>query len=517
MAVVFDYMPHDGEQLFTLIASPDAPGKYPTVIMRSPYEAHHNEMNDDELRADFAKNSAKWTDNGYIFIMQDCKGTGRSTGDSDAFVYEHEESRALLDYVRRQDFYNGEIFLTGGSYCGWVICSYAPYDEDIKGIVLEATDCELYNFLYLNSFYRASLHGIWYVDRYKRKGNLNKNFSSEKFLTLPMTEYSKEVFGEPCPVLDETFLHPDRDDPFWDTPMGGMYQRNTVKNARIPMLVTTGFFDIFCGGGHAMWDMIDEDVKKNCAFVVHPYSHGGTSEDQPYHFNDGELRELMGEFDLRWFEHIRRGTEPPAPLGKITYYELFDNNWHSEGYYDTANKKSFTLGSAEAEYDYDPRDPAPFNGGLSNNFGGTTFMDKPGTRGDVITCYTHEFAEDVHVRGKMSLTLRVKSDCPDTAFYARIGVVKPEGDFALRDSITKISNVTDDYKPGEYVTLQLELDPSALLIKKGERLRVDITSSAFPLFVPHTNNKGLFSIQDTARVAHNAVDLAESSLTVHYR
>lgn len=517
MAVVFDYMPHDGEQLFTLIASPDTPGKYPTVIMRSPYEAHHNEMDDETLRADFAKNSTKWTDNGYVFIMQDCKGTGRSTGDSDAFVYEYDESHALLDYVRRQDFYNGEIFLTGGSYCGWVICSYAPYDEDIKGIVLEATDCELYNFLYLNGFYRTFLHGEWYVDRYKRKGNLNKNFSFDKFLTLPMTEYSKKVFGEPCPVLDEIFMHPDRDDAYWDTPVGGSHQREAVKNARIPILVTTGIFDIFCGGGHAMWDMISEDIKDNCAFVVHAYHHGGTSDGQPYHFPGGELGELMGEFDLRWFDHIRKGTDSPAPLGKITYYELFDNNWHSEGYYDTAKDKTFTLGSAEAEYDYDPRDPAPFTGGLSNNFGGTAFMEKAGTRADVITCYTDEFEDDTHLRGKMSLTLRVKSDCEDTAFYARIAVVKPEGDFAIRDSITKLSNVDANYKPGDYVTLQLEFDPAAVLVKKGERLRVDITSSAYHLFLPHTNNRGLFSIQDTAIIAHNTVDLAESALTVYYR
>ena len=67
------------------------------------------------------------------------------------------------------------------------------------------------------------------------------------------------------------------------------------------------------------------------------------------------------------------------------------------------------------------------------------------------------------------------------------------------------------------MTLQLEFDPAAVLVKKGEKLRVDITSSAYHLFIPHTNNKGLFSVQETARIAHNTVDLSATNLTVSYR
>jgi len=48
------------------------------------------------------------------------------------------------------------------------------------------------------------------------------------------------------------------------------------------------------------------------------------------------------------------------------------------------------------------------------------------------------------------------------------------------------------------------------MIHKGEKLRIDISSSAFPLYVPHTNQKGLFSVQSTARIAENTVFLDES-------
>ena len=51
-------------------------------------------------------------------------------------------------------------------------------------------------------------------------------------------------------------------------------------------------------------------------------------------------------------------------------------------------------------------------------------------------------------------------------------------------------------------------------IAKGQRLRIDIASADAAHYVRHTNCKGLFSAQTTARIAHNTIDLAQSSLTL---
>ena len=60
------------------------------------------------------------------------------------------------------------------------------------------------------------------------------------------------------------------------------------------------------------------------------------------------------------------------------------------------------------------------------------------------------------------------------------------------------------------VTGPFSFDEHAFVIKRGEKLRIDISSSAFPLYVRHTNNKGLFTQQTTTRVADNSVDLEHS-------
>ena len=58
--------------------------------------------------------------------------------------------------------------------------------------------------------------------------------------------------------------------------------------------------------------------------------------------------------------------------------------------------------------------------------------------------------------------------------------------------------------------MDFSFDEHAFVIHKGEKIRIDISSSAFPHYVSHTNQRGLFSEQATARVANNTVELNES-------
>ena len=96
----------------------------------------------------------------------------------------------------------------------------------------------------------------------------------------------------------------------------------------------------------------------------------------------------------------------------------------------------------------------------------------------------------------------------------RLSLCKEQGDYGLRDDITQISNVTADYRPGEEIELEFTFDEHAFVIAAGEKLRIDISSSAYPLYVPHTNQKGLFSEQTTAKIAHNTVKLDGSYLEI---
>ena len=114
----------------------------------------------------------------------------------------------------------------------------------------------------------------------------------------------------------------------------------------------------------------------------------------------------------------------------------------------------------------------------------------------------------------MRARLCVRSTCEDTCFYVRLMLVKPEGYYGLRDDINQISNFRADYVPGEAVEMTFSFDEHAFRIQKGESIRIDVSSSAYPHYVRHTNQRGLFSLQSTARVADNTVILDASELTI---
>lgn len=512
--VFFEYLQHNNAKLFTLVCLPAESGKYPVVIYRNPYVDDAEAQTEDEICAVKLREFERWTDNGYAVVFQHCRGRGKSSGDCIPYINEREDGLFLQDWIRRQPFYNGELYLCGGSYTSSVHFVTAPFADDIKGAVLEVQDCERYNCNYRNGFYKMGLHGGWYVKMYKKKSNLRKCFTTASYNMLPMADFSRTVFGEKAEDFDEILRHPDKDDVFWKTRYGGGEAHDAIKHAHIPILLVTGFYDIYTGGVFDMWNGLDEQTKRQSALAVHPFDHSGTGENQPVFFENGVLKKEFEDYPIRWLNAIRKNDISPFEKGKVTYYKLFGNEWCCDGFENTTAVQRMPLGTGEVTYRYNPYNPASFKGGLSANFGGNAWQDEPDSRYDIVSLYTPEFAENTFVKGKIKAKLKVKSNCEDTCFYIRISLSKAEGDYGIRDDINQISNFSKDYIPGEVIEMDFSFDEHAFVVGKGEKLRIDISSSAYPHYVRHTNNKGLFSEQTTAKIADNTVLLDESYIEI---
>lgn len=509
----YAYIKVDGAELFTSVCLPEKEGKYPTVIFRAPYVDDMEEKSEEEIVAIYAEGDKTLLENGFATVHQHCRGRGKSTGDCIPYIYEREDGLSLHGWVREQSFYNGSLYLVGGSYTASVHYVTAPFASDIKGAVLSVQDSERYNCNYRNGFYKMGLHGDWYVSMYKRKGGLYKTYTKDAYRMLPLSDFSRSVFGENAADFDEILRHPDKNDPFWTTTRyGGAEAHNAAVHANIPILFTTGFYDIYTGGVFDMWFSLDKQTRAKCALAVNPYDHGGAPSATSGEFPDGTLASHFGNYTLDWLLYARDGKKPPFETGKVTYYKLFSNVWCTDTFEDTGKTLSLSLGSGEHTYRYNPYAPACFKEGLSCNFGGTGYGAPPNSRYDIISIYTEPFEEDTVVKGKMNARIKVKSDCPDTCFYMRVYLATEAGDYGLRDDITKISNFNKEYREGDTLEITFSFDEHAFLIKKGERIRVDISSSAFPQYVPHTNTRGLFSEQTVARVAQNTVILTDAAL-----
>src|SRR5215475_2229308 len=100
----------DGVILRGDIYRPDADGKFPVLLQRTPYRRFvwGNDI-------DFAQYAASL---GYIVFLQDVRGRYTSDGEWRPFVHESEDGYDTIEWIAAQPYSNGKVGMFGGSYVG---------------------------------------------------------------------------------------------------------------------------------------------------------------------------------------------------------------------------------------------------------------------------------------------------------------------------------------------------------------------------------------------------------------
>ena len=502
----YEYLKLNGEDLFTVVMLPKKDGRFPVVICRSPYVAHTVDMTEEEIAQGCFNSYKFWLECGYAVIFQHCRGQGKSTGAFVPYIYEREDGLALREWIRNQSFYNGELFLMGGSYTASLHYATAPFESDIKGAVLEIQDSERYRLWYRNGQMRKG-HANWHFNLYKAKCNLNKNFSIKSFSELPLKGLSERVLGDRAEDFEQMLEASSPSHEFWLTRFGGIDAKDAVTNADIPILLTTGFNDFYIGGVYKMWNCMSEQTRNKSALLVSPYHHGDSyNENYGVSFPMGKRRQAFGEYyQIDWFDNIRKGKPLQYKKGKVTYYRVFEDKWQDDFYGTSTKELTVPLGCDTLSFEYDPKDPPAFReeGAFAEDFDG---------RKDIVSVYTPTFDKNVFVKGQMKVNLMVESNCQDTSFYVRISIKKQAYTYVLRHDITALCYQLGDYKDRSVVALDFCFDEHAFLIKKGECLRIDISSTDNNAYVCHTNKKGEYYLQTQTEKAENKIYLDKSFL-----
>ncbi len=510
------YVPSEGNEIFTMVFLPEKEGRYPAILLRNPYVKTEEDLTPEEVLERHVAEMKRFTDRGYAAIYQHCRGCGQSKGEFLPFVCERADGLALQEWVRRQSFYNGEQYLLGGSYLAYVHYATFPFAPDVKAAVLSIMDPAQYGNWYLNGSLKIGLLGDWFGQMYRQKTLRTRAYTRDYFNTLPLDGLSELAFGEPSAVLDGVIRSPEPTDPHWSTPEGSAHMRDAMQKMKIPVLYCTGQYDIFVGGMRKGWRETPKEQRDRCALLISAYDHG----DAPIkngglvHEKGSRAEQFGRDYEIDWFDAVRGLRPYPVPRGQVTYYRLFEDRWETGDCAPAEGRMALPLGSGARTYTYNPFAPTKFPGGLTNGFGGSLPQPAAGSKADVVSVYTEPFARDVFVRGAMEVELTVASDCEDTGFYVRVDIEKPEGDYGLRDSITSLCRQAPDYVPGRKAKIRFSFDEHAFLIRKGERLRIDIASADNTHYVRHTNRKGPYWQQREAKAAHNTVWLDESALVL---
>ena len=97
----------DGTILRADIYRPNAPGKFPILLTRTPYDKN----NDLEF-------SLKAVARGYVVINQDVRGRYSSEGEWYPFLHEAEDGYDTIEWAAALPYSDGRVGMYGGSYVG---------------------------------------------------------------------------------------------------------------------------------------------------------------------------------------------------------------------------------------------------------------------------------------------------------------------------------------------------------------------------------------------------------------
>jgi len=134
--------------------------------------------------------------------------------------------------------------------------------------------------------------------------------------------------------------------------------------------------------------------------------------------------------------------------------------------------------SAPDPYVYDPADPTP-------SIGGPALMGEPfavdnrllESRADVLTFTSEPLSAPRDLIGEVEAELHVASTAPSADFFVRVCRVDPQGvSMNVCDGLQRVNFTT----PGVPQRVRVRLWPTAHRISTGERLRIQVSSGAFP-------------------------------------
>ncbi len=142
-------------------------------------------------------------------------------------------------------------------------------------------------------------------------------------------------------------------------------------------------------------------------------------------------------------------------------------------------------GGAPDRYHYDPSDPTPACGGaaLMAKSAGRKDQAPRETRADVVTYTSAALARPLTVIGPLSLAVYLTTSQPHTDIFVRVCDVSPQGKSAnIADGIVRLGPSDVQASKDGLVALTVAMWPTATTFAEGHRIRLQVSSGAYPLF-----------------------------------
>ena len=503
------YLPADGE-------------RFPVLLNVTPY------IKDSVNRASVRSMIWTFVRAGYAVVHVDVRGRGNSEGTFTPFYQEIEDGYDTLEWCGTQPWSNGNVGTFGKSYGG--IAQLYPMrlgSKYHKAAFVECApsmhpfhDCTAYSFgvfMPIMRMWQTLLTGKTNKDEI-----YDSDFDWESWANVrPMKDWASKVgLGED--IYSVIYGHETYDDFF-----KRIWEEDMIDRMSVPCYFVTGWFDDSISGALDHFPALtgrhaDLKVRRSQKLLIGPWAHALSA---PFH-KDSKI----GDFDygknsvvpldleaIRWFnywlKHVDNGTDRDPPVriflmgpNKWMNFDKFPpSNTSEKTLYLAANGPSNTLngkgtlaeghGTTESStFTYDPHNPAPtpfwkesFQNGTNEDL---RYIQR---RKDVLVFTSKPLTQPMNVVGMLTAELFVSTSATDTDFVTRLSDVH-EGGYAqrLQHGIFRLRyrdgfESTKTVKPDEIVKIKVSMSATSHQFKKEHRVRLEVTSSAYPSYAPNFN------------------------------
>jgi putative CocE/NonD family hydrolase len=523
----------DGVKLRATLFRPDAPGRFPAIVYRTPYG--------QEAYADEPEFPIKAAQRGYLVFLVDVRGRYTSDGEFEAYRNEKADGYDVIEWAGSHSRSDGRVGSYGQSYPGfvqWLALSQNP--PHYVTAVPSMTPTSSHHFFFQGGAFNLTWFD-WFMplivpDLRRRAGDDSGPWdyepAYEDWLPQRRDYYMKrpligtDLLRRWAPYYYEWVKHPD-DSEWWRF---ADVERD-FDQMRVPVYLVTGWYDNNYGpvgatrGFNGMRrEAATAEARERTKLIIGPWTHSSIHV----------LKTRFGEIDfgpnagldfeallLRWFDARLKGLdngidrEPPVRL-----FVMGDNAWRFENEWplERAQPRSWYLrgqgqavtaagegrlsleapGNAEPtdHYVFDPANPI-----WDAQFETSGALDQASfeSREDVLVYTTDPLEQDLEITGEMVVELFVSIDRPDADLAVRVTDVHPDGtSYAINGPEAGYLRLR--YREG--LDRQVLMEPGRIypvrigdmltsnVFKKGHRIRLQVTSSRAPHFDPNPNTGG---------------------------
>ncbi len=537
----------DGITLYADIYRPTSSGKFPVILMRTPY---------DKSVGWAVSPVFKIVPRGYVVIIQDVRGRYTSEGEWYPFKHEQADGFDTVEWAATLPYSDGKVGMMGGSYVGATqMLAAIAQPPHLAGIAPNVTASNYHE----NWTYQGGAFEQWFDQNWTSQlaQNTLQRLIAENTnallgtSTLPLANYPVFNFGQlpadaqltaaVAPYYLDWLAHPDYDD-YWKQ----WSIEEHFSNIAVPMLQVGGWYDIFNGGtlrnymgakahgaseaartkqhllieigGHAGFGRRIGDVDFG------PHATENAYTDVILDWYDFLFKDLRNQFatdkPVKLFvmgaNEYRQQDDWPPPQAQPTKYFLHSGGKANSLRGDGSLAASAPKSEPSDTYVYNPANPVPTVGGplccdAKHMEPGPRDQRSVENRDDVLVYSTAPLARDLEVTGPVIADLFVKSSAVNTDFTAKLVDVAPDG-FAqnLTEGILRMRyRASPEHatliNPGQIYEISIDLWATSNVFLRGHSLRLEISSSNFPRFDRNLNTGEEIKFARTFVAATNTI------------